>query len=274
MIRMRMFFDDKIGVKKDIERARRLVDSGGDWDRRNRLKSYTGLHLLAIRQFDEAAPLLLDSLSTFTSTELCSYPALVMYAVLAGMVSLNRVDMKRKVVDSAEVLSILKSKNVSVAGGDVDMTDVETSEDEYEPLELLVNCFYTCQYKGFFTALANVEERFLCRDRILAEHRAWYVREMRRRAYQQMLESYRVVTLKSMSDAFGVSIDWLDRDLSKFIPSKKLNCTIDRVNMLIETNRPDDKNQQYQDVVKLGDELLTDLQKFGQAVRLRGSERA
>lgn len=63
-------------------------------------------------------------------------------------------------------------------------------------------------------------------------------------------------------------------DLSKFIPSKKLNCTIDRVNGVIETNRPDDKNRQYNEVVKQGDQLLTKLQKFGQAVRLRGSERA
>ena len=63
-------------------------------------------------------------------------------------------------------------------------------------------------------------------------------------------------------------------DLSKFIPSKQLNCTIDRVNGTIETNRPDDKNRQYNEVVKQGDQLLTKLQKFGQAVRLRGSERA
>ena len=53
-------------------------------------------------------------------------------------------------------------------------------------------------------------------------------------------------------------------------------CTIDRVNGrgVIETNRPDDKNKQYQDVVRQGDQLITKLQKYGQAVRLRGSERA
>ena len=42
---------------------------------------------------------------------------------------------------------------------------------------------------------------------------------------------------------------------------------------IIETNRPDDKNKQYADVVKQGDQLITKLQKYGQAVRLRGSER-
>ncbi|CAZ85592.1 unnamed protein product [Tuber melanosporum] len=253
IIRMEMFYDDKVGVKKSVERARRLIDTGGDWDRRNRLKSYTGLHLLSCRQYAEAAPLLLDSLSTFTSIEICSYSTLVLYAVLAGTISLNRVDFKAKVIDSAEVLA---------------------DTEGYSSLESLVNSLYLCEYKGFFVALADVEERFLSRDRILAEHKAWYVREMRRRAYAQLLESYRVVGLESMANAFGVSVEWLDRDLSKFIPSKKLNCTIDRVNGVIETNRPDDKNRQYQDVVKQGDQLLTKLQKFGQAVRLRGSERA
>ncbi|KAL7273565.1 proteasome regulatory particle subunit [Rhizina undulata] len=276
IIRMEMFFDDKQGVKKSVERARRLIDTGGDWDRRNRLKSYTGLHLLSVRQFSEAAPLLLDSLSTFTSTEICSYQMLVVYAILAGTISLKRVDFKAKVIDSAEVLAVLGSRGSSgdiEMGGTAEATPIAEPEG-YESLETLVNSLYLCDYKSFFVALAEVEERFLSRDRILAEHRAWYVREMRRRAYAQLLESYRVVGLESMANAFGVSVEWLDRDLSKFIPSKKLNCTIDRVNGVIETNRPDDKNKQYQDVVKQGDQLLTKLQKFGQAVRLRGSERA
>lgn len=64
------------------------------------------------------------------------------------------------------------------------------------------------------------------------------------------------------------------RDLAKFIASNRIACTIDRVNGIIETNRPDDKNKQYADVVKHGDALITKLQKYGQAVRLRGSERS
>ena len=63
------------------------------------------------------------------------------------------------------------------------------------------------------------------------------------------------------------------RDLAKFIAADRIPCTIDRVNKIIETNRPDDKNKQYADVVKQGDGLITKLQKYGQAVRLRGSER-
>jgi 26S proteasome regulatory subunit N7 len=34
---------------------------------------------------------------------------------------------------------------------------------------------------------------------------------MRRHAYSQLLESYRVVSLQNMADQFGVSVEWLDR---------------------------------------------------------------
>ncbi len=76
----------------------RLIDSGGDWDRRNRLKAYNGIYLLSIRSFAPAADLLLDALSTFTSTELMDFEDVVMYAVLAGTISLSRVDLKTKVL--------------------------------------------------------------------------------------------------------------------------------------------------------------------------------
>jgi 26S proteasome regulatory subunit N7 len=76
-------------------------------------------------------------------------------------------------------------------------------------------------------------------------------------------------------NVFGILVPGLtcSRDLAKFIAADRIPCTIDRVKGIIETNRPDDKNKQYADVVKQGDQLITKLQKYGQAVRLRGSER-
>src|SRR5947209_1801041 len=42
IIRIGLFFGDKLFVKKQVDRASILVESGGDWDRRNRLKAYKG----------------------------------------------------------------------------------------------------------------------------------------------------------------------------------------------------------------------------------------
>ncbi|KAJ5105632.1 hypothetical protein NUU61_002979 [Penicillium alfredii] len=313
MIRIGLFFGDLVFVKKTIERAETLVESGGDWDRRNRLKAYKGLHLLTIRSYSLAAPLLLDSLSTFTSYELCSYSSLVIYSVLAGSLSLKRVDFKAKVVDAPEIRAILGagedqlaalSGETSAGPGarDEEMKDATASKStpggattainlttlatgstsqaeseapvDFSPLANLVNSLYNGNYRSFFVGLAAVEDHFLTQDRYLHEHRAWFVREMRLRAYQQLLQSYRVVGLGSMANDFGVTVDYLDRDLARFISSNRIACTIDRVNGIIETNRPDDKNKQYADVVKHGDSLITKIQKYGQAVRLRGSERS
>ncbi|KAF3190291.1 hypothetical protein TWF106_001964 [Orbilia oligospora] len=279
-IRVGMFFDDKPLVQKNIEKATQLVESGGDWDRRNRLKTYRAINDLTLRAYNSAAPLLLDSLSTFTSTEICTYETLVMYAVLAGVISLSRRDLKARVIDGAEVLAVFgsrKDSNMADAPAGV-MTEIgqqtiDLDLGSFSPLEGLVNNFYEAKYSDYFVNLADVEEQFLRKDRILAPHRRWYVREMRRRGYAQLLESYRTIELQTVANHFGVSVDFVDRDMSSFIPSQGLNCTIDRVNGSIETNRPDTKNKQYQEVIKHGDQLLTKLQKFGQAVRVRGSER-
>lgn len=246
---MGLFYGDKLLVKKHVERAKTLVESGGDWDRRNRLKAYEGLYLLTVRSYNLAAPLLLDSLSTFTSYELCTYSNLVVYSVLAGSVSLKRVDFKSKVVDAPEIKAILgdgedklaalsgalsagpgaddtvndesnetqaekaakkTAVNLTTLGSSVDQPEAEMAVD-FSPLAMLVSSLYSGRYKTFFQALAHVEEQFLTQDRYLHEHKNWFVREMRLRAYQQLLQSYRVVGLESMANQFGVTVDFLDR---------------------------------------------------------------
>lgn len=78
-------------------RVNRLVDEGGDWDRRNRLKVYRGVHFLSIRNFKKGAELLLDALPTFTASELIDYDDFVVLCVLAGVFALERKDLKKKV---------------------------------------------------------------------------------------------------------------------------------------------------------------------------------
>jgi len=165
-----------------------------------------------------AAPLLLDSLSTFTSTEVCTYETLVLYAVLAGVISLPRTELKARVIDGAEVLAVFGSRRDANMDSETDtvMTDVGPQSKNlelgsFDALNSLVKDLYESRYAEFFVALGEVEERFLRRDRILAEHRRWYVREMRRRSYAQLLESYKTVGIKKMATDFGVSVDFLDR---------------------------------------------------------------
>lgn len=41
--------------------------------------------------------------------------------------------------------------------------------------------------------------------------------------------------METMAKAFGVSVDFIDKELSKFIASNQINCRIDKVAGVIET---------------------------------------
>ena len=60
-------------LRRSWKQINSMIEKGGDWERRNRYKTYYGIHCLAVRNFKEAAKLLVDSLATFTSIELTSY---------------------------------------------------------------------------------------------------------------------------------------------------------------------------------------------------------
>jgi len=110
----------------------RLIEEGGDWDRRNRLKVYNGLNFLSVRQFKRGGELLLDALSTFTATELISYNDFVTLTVISNALTLKRVDLKKKVIGAPEVNQVLP---------------------EIPVLGELIKSLYNCRYDKFFSAL-------------------------------------------------------------------------------------------------------------------------
>ena len=97
-------------------------------------------------------------------------------------------------------------------------------------LSEFLHSFYDSNYRKFFQSLgtqfffqvisnaiiAQILDR-LKRDRYLAQHARYFCREMRIRAYSQLLESYRSVQMSSMADAFGVSVEFLDRYALHFL---------------------------------------------------------
>ncbi|KAF7311623.1 hypothetical protein MKEN_01065500 [Mycena kentingensis (nom. inval.)] len=241
LVRIAFFWGDREGITKYLSKAEALIDEGGDWDRRNRLKVYRGLYLLSIRQFKTGGDLFIDALSTFTATELISYNDFVGMTVIAGVLGLSRVDLKKKIISSPEVNQVLP---------------------EIPLLGELMNNLYKCQYDKLFVALAQLEQTHLLPSRILAPHTRFYVREMRILAYSQLLESYRSLTLESLGAAFGVSVGFIDNEISRFIAAGRLHCTIDKVHGTVDTTRPLKKNAQYETVVKQGDLLLNEVQRL------------
>ena len=59
---------------------------------------------------------------------------------------------------------------------------------------------------------------------------------------------------------------WKNRDLARFIATGRLNCSIDRVNGVVETHRPSVKNARYAEVIKMGDQVLTSVQRLSRVI--------
>lgn len=139
---------------------------------------------------------------------------------------------------------------------------------QMQVLSTFTKSLYETDYSQFFSSLASLEEQYLLPNPILAPHARFYVREMRIKAYAQILESYRSLTIERMSKAFGVGPAFLDTDLSRFIASGRLPCTIDKVSGVITTNKvsAENKTAAYEQVVKQGDLLLNEIQKLSRVI--------
>ena len=94
LLRLDIFLGDWNAVKDGLERAQVLCSKGGDWERKNKLKVYEALFLAATRQFHRAAELFLDSIATFTATEIMTYQRCVFYTVALAVVALDRPTLK------------------------------------------------------------------------------------------------------------------------------------------------------------------------------------
>jgi 26S proteasome regulatory subunit N7 len=246
-IRIGIFYDDMELVKRSIERAKSMIEEGGDWDRRNRLKVYEAYYLMRIRQFLPAANLFLDTLSTFTSEELFDYKTFIFYTIITTIVSLDRVTLNKRILDSPEIKSVIHDLGA---------------------LGTLITSYYNGDYGTFFKSMVQVLDEHIALDLAVHRHARYWAREMRVRAYAQFLESYKTVNLSSMASLFSVTGEFLDKELSRFIAAGRLNCKVDKVGGVIETNRPDTKNAQYQSVIKQGDHLLNRIQKLSRVINL------
>lgn len=171
VLRLGILFEDWRLVRQRIADAKKMFEEGADWERKNRLKVYEAVLLMVLRKFKEAARLFLDSIATFTSTELMTYEQCVFYCVTTSLVSLERVELRKRVIDSPEILSVI---------------------DRLPNLGPLINSLYRCEYSQFFQSLAAFSDS-LRSDAYLYPHFRYYLREVRVAAYVQFLESFKSV---------------------------------------------------------------------------------
>jgi len=106
--RVSSFYSDTAKTDEYIAKADKLANEGGggDWDRRNRLKVYKALQRLLHRDTEGASSLLLDCIATFSCNEICSYSEFIVYTILTNLLHLPRPELKKKIIDGPEVISV------------------------------------------------------------------------------------------------------------------------------------------------------------------------
>lgn len=235
-------------MKRKVDQLKDMLEQpgAGDWEVKNRLKVYEGCLKLIARDFDGASTLFMESLSTFSANELFPYERLVFYAAVTAIVSCNRVQLRKRIVDAPEVLQVVSS---------------------LYPLEPFLRALQDCRYADYLAAFVGVCEMVRA-DYYTGTHERFFARHARARAYSQFLESYRSVTLGNMASSFGVSQEFMDSELASFIAAGKVSARIDKPNGVVMTTRQDAKNSQYQAVLKQGDALLNRVQKLSRVVDL------
>merc|ERR1712087_845729 len=225
-LKLALRYGDLTQVGKLLHDNTALFASGGDWERKNRLKVYEAVHKMAVRKFSDA--------------ELLDFPTLVYYTVVTCVCALDRPTIKTRVMDSPEVRTVI---------------------GEQPSLQTLLSSFYECRYKELLTALCEVTDS-LGRDVYLRPHAKYVFREVRVRAYAQFLTAYKSVTMSRMAEQFGVSDAFLDEELCTLIAADRVNARMDKAGGIVETTRPDVKSALFVKTVKEGDALLNRIQQL------------
>jgi len=162
------------------------------------------------------------------------YKDFAFYTVVTATMTQDRKVLRKEIIHSPDILAVIR---------------------EIPHLRKFSDSLFHCDYKSFFEAFVEIND-LIKKDHYLDQHVHYFAKEMRLVAYKQFLESYKSVTIINMSTAFGISPDFLDKELSAFIYQGRINCKIDKVSGIIESNRPNKKVEAFQTCLKSGDSLL------------------
>ena len=234
-------------LKEYLAKCTELLKSeGGDWEKKNRLKVYEGLDFVLNKNFKDAGKNFLDALMTFTSYELFDFKTFVFYTAITNIITVDRKTLKERIIDNSDVLSCI---------------------NDIPHLQNFLNSFYDGEYSEFFKELYYIIQ-ILKKDFYLSKHYNYFINEMRVKVYSQFLQSYKTVTIENMANAFGVSVGFIDNELSNFISQGRLNAKIDKVSGIIECSHNEQNVDLYQDTIRESDILISKIHKLSKLLEI------
>lgn len=233
-IRIAIILEDRHSLVRSIEDAQALFDTSSDWDRKNRLKVYFGLFHLIKAEFKTAAGYFSESLASFDAKELISFDKLILYLLFSSLITFDRNELKSKIVDNPEVRKCPE-------------------------LLKLPESMFNCDYPHLFRLLLEFID--LCEEDVFLENfKEYFCKEMKIRAYAQLLLCYQSLNLDKMAQCFNVEASFVEEDLRNFIVEQRINCVIDRIDNVVRM-KVDKKDCDLQRLIKTGESVLRDIKK-------------
>lgn len=268
------------------------MEQGGDWERKNQLLVYESVYLMITRKFKEASRLLLDAVATFTTTELFSYTTFVLYACVLSLISVDRKTLSSDILKSPEILSVLDDiphlRELLTSLYKCDYRSFFAALSGITPT--LQRTPYIAQHVKYYLR----ELRVVAYTQFLSSYKAASLQAMAD-SFGQMhrhhgqtgrcgshapsdpfslsLSLSLTVPLSLISMCahvlfLGVSASFMDEELFRFISAGRIHAKIDKVAAVVDTNRPDKRNERYGQLVKDGDVLLNRLHKLSKVIAL------
>ena len=233
-------------IKEYLTKCKDLLKDEGDWEKKNRLKVYEGLYLILTKNFKDAAQNFLQALMTFTSTELFDFKTYVFYTAVSNIITVDRKTLKEKIIDNSDVLSVI---------------------NDIPHLQKFLNTFYDGEYAEFFKELYYIIQ-IIKNDFYFSKHYNYFINEIRIKVYSQFLQSYKTVTMENMANVFGVSINFIDSELSNFISQGRINAKIDKVSGIIECSHNEQNVDLYQTTIRESDILISKIHKLSKLLEI------
>ncbi|EDR26948.1 26S proteasome non-ATPase regulatory subunit, putative [Entamoeba dispar SAW760] len=232
---------NKEETERLLQETNTLIEKGGDWDRRNRRRVYEGLYLVKFnRDYAKASELLVGSVGTFAVNTLMTFERFVFIASVTGILIFERGRMKKEILDNSDVIG---------------------ASGEFKCLLNMGNALYKSDYTTFIKELKEVVI-LMMQDNILNKSVDWFCKEMRIKAYKQIMRSYLAVRLDVFAKEFGVTNDFIEKELETFISQGRLAAQIDKVNGIVMNAHKDKRNELYVNLVKEGDIVVEKLQRL------------
>ncbi|KAF7275832.1 hypothetical protein GWI33_011226 [Rhynchophorus ferrugineus] len=162
------------------------------------------------------------------------------------MLVLKRADLKTQLITNPDVLQAFNQDHA---------------------LEEFVFSLYRGDFREFFKSLALMETE-MRGDMLLHAHYGYYVKEMKIKAYDQLLSTYISLNLSYMAEQFGVTEEYLENDVYNIISSRRLSYKIDKISGKIVNVQPNRRSHMLDDIFKHGDVLLNRIQKLSRVINI------